>query len=108
MTTFFQTENVGSLEKRALTPVGVDLLEWIADRERRLQHTFLTDSLRYLKKRTNQSANELLALQNAGLIDAHRFDFHGPSNNVGFAQKRCYRLTAAGWDIVGNKPIWLD
>ena len=108
MTTFFQTESVGSLEQRALTPVGVDLLEWIADRERRLQHTFQVDTLRMLKKGTRQPADELNGLQNAGFVAAHRFESSGPSNNLRFSQKRCYKLTEAGWRIVGNKPIWID
>ena len=108
MTTFFQTESVGSLEKRALTPAGIDLLEYIADRERRLQHTFQIDTLRMLQKGKRQPANELHALQNAGFVSAHKFESSGPSNNVSFSQKRCYKLTDAGWDIVGNKPIWIE
>lgn len=108
MMTFFQAENVGSLINRALTPDGNDLLEYIAARQRRLQHTFLVDVMRKINYRKGQAPSELLALQNAGLINAHKFDLMGPSNNMRFGQKVCYRLTDAGWDIVGNKPIWFD
>jgi hypothetical protein len=108
MTTFFQTENVGSLEQRALTPAGIDLLEYIAERERKLKYTFLNNTSRRLKRRTNQSENELLALRHAGFVSDHRFESNGPSNNVGFAQRVYYKLTEAGWKVVGNKPIWLE
>ena len=108
MMTFFQTENVGSLKNRALTPVGIDLLEYIAARQRRLQHTFLVDVMRRVNYRKGQAPVELLALETAGLIGTHKFDLMGPSNNMRFGQKVCYRLTEAGWDIVGNKPIWFD
>lgn len=104
--TFFQQDTVGSLIERALTPDGNDLLEYIAARQRRLQHTFLVDVMRKINYRKGQAPAELLALQNAGLIDTHKFDLQGPSNNMRFGQKVCYRLTDAGWDIVGNKPIW--
>lgn len=109
MATFFQAENVGTLEQRALTPAGVDLLEYVAQRQRNLQHTFLQDALRRLKRRTNETENEILALTNAGFMEAHRFlDAHGPSNNVSLSQKRTYRLTDAGWRVVGGKPIWME
>ena len=108
MMTFFQTESVGRLIDRALTPDGNDLLEYIAARQRRLQHTFLVDVLRKVKYGKGQAPAELLALETAGLIGTHKFDLMGPSNNMRFGQKVCYRLTEAGWDIVGNRPIWFD
>ena len=108
MTTFFQADNVGSIIERALTPEGIDLLEYIAARQRNLQHTFLGDVLRKIKNYKGQAPTELLALQTAGFVAAHKFDLFGPSNNMRFGQKPYYRLTDAGWEIVGNKPIWLD
>jgi hypothetical protein len=108
MMTFFQESSVGSIEQRALTPEGVDLLEYIATRQRRLQHTFLIDIMRKINYRKGQAPAELLALINAGFVETRKFDLLGPSNNTRFGQKLAYRLTQDGWDIVGNKPIWLD
>ena len=106
--TFFQQDNIGSIEQRALTPEGIDLLEYIANRQRKLQHVFLADVMRAVETRRGQMPPELYALINAGFVETRKFDLLGPSNNMRFGQKLAYKLTEAGWKIVGNKPIWLS
>lgn len=101
MTTTFYAE-IPPLEERALCPEGIEILEYVADRQRKCMPAFIRDmATRTGRNRNNRSsAMEALATANL-LIEITKGEFAGDGKRMG------YVLTDRAWKIVGNKPIWL-
>lgn len=96
--TFF--EEVRSLEDRALSEIGVKILEIVADRKRKHLDTRLRDIERILNRSADHRRTPAFALMNAGFLEPFGWDTcSGMDYNL--------KLTQKGWDFVGNKPIWL-
>lgn len=96
--TFF--EEVKSLEERALSEIGVKILELIADRKHKHLDTRLKDIERALDRSADYQRLPAFALMNAGFLEPFGWD-----TSTGMNYK--LKLTDKGWDFVGNKPIWL-
>ena len=94
-------EEVESLESRALSGVGMQILEVIADRKRKFLDTRIKDLNRAIDESLPYRPTPLYALMHAGYID--RFGWNVCSDMSYFL-----KLTDKGWDVVGNKPLWME
>ena len=94
-------EGVESLESRALSGIGMQILEVIADRKRKFLDTRMKDLDRIVEGSAFSKHAPLYALMNAGYIN--RFGW-----NVCSDMSYYLKLTEKGWDVVGNKPLWME
>lgn len=97
--TFF--EEVKSLDERALSATGIEIMELIANRKRKHLETRLKDIERALKRSADHRRLPAFALMNAGFLEPFGWD-------SGSGMDYNLRLTDKGWDFVGGKPLWME
>lgn len=96
------TEEIPSLEQRALTEEGMKVLQYVADRQRKCMPAFIRHMARTTGRNRNNRSSAMEALATANLIiEITKGELAGDGKRMGYA------LTERGWEVAGNKPIWL-
>ena len=103
MTATFYVE-VPPLEARALADGGRELIEYIAERERKNLPTSNTTIARFMHSSRREHNGVAGHLVNANLLRTksvlHTTNVAKPGNLT------LYELTSQAWRMVGNRPLW--
>ena len=95
---------VPPIEERAMADGGRELIEYIAERERKNLPTTNAVVNRFLERNPRDKTAVTNTLINAGFLEPERI--LATTNVVKPGNLTLYKLTGKAWQIVGNRPIW--
>lgn len=103
MTATFYVD-VPPIEERALADGGRDLIEYIAERERKNLPTTNAVVNRFLGRSLRDKTAVTNTLINAGFLEPERI--LATTNVIKPGNLTLYKMTAKAWKLIGNRPIW--
>ena len=95
---------VPPIEERAMADGGRELIEYIAERERKNLPTTNAIVNRFLERNPRDKTAVTNTLINAGFLEPERI--LARTNVIKPGNLTLYKLTGKAWRIVGNRPIW--
>ena len=95
---------VPPIEERAMADGGRELIEYIAERERKNLPTTNAVVNRFLERNPRDKTAVTNTLINAGFLEPERI--LATTNVIKPGNLTLYKLTNKAWQLVGNRPIW--
>ena len=97
-------EQVATLDERALSNGGRELMEYIATRERKNLPVGNVVVNRFMARNPRDRSTITHSLINAGFLQSEHV--LSTTNVAKPGNLPLYRLTDKAWKLVGNRPIW--